>query len=99
MNVRSVTPAGHGKCRIAEFVQYRCDVEKGAYGQPQFHCWPVPRIFRICPGRPAVEITRFVDVDMHTGEISIPPESSQALPKGKAWRDVHRYEDKASEML
>jgi hypothetical protein len=66
-----------------------------------------------CPGRPAVEITRYVDTDVSTGAVKVPPESrcvvasepgetvtllrrrggmySQVLPKGKPWRDVHRY--------
>ncbi|KAF9812425.1 hypothetical protein IEO21_06228 [Rhodonia placenta] len=87
------------KCRLAEIVQYKCDVEQNNQGQPQLHCWPVPRIFRICPGRPAVEMTRYVDVDTQSGEISIPAEASQTLPKGKPWRDVRCYEEKTSEML
>ena len=28
-----------------------------------------------CPGRPAVEITRYVDADATTGEVKLPPES------------------------
>ncbi|KZT10386.1 uncharacterized protein LAESUDRAFT_693990 [Laetiporus sulphureus 93-53] len=101
MDARGVklTPQTQRKCRLAEIVQYKCDVEMGHQGQPQFHCWPVPRIFRICPGRPAVEMTRFVKVDMSTGEISVPPESSQTLPEGKPWRDVKCYDDKLEELL
>ncbi|PCH44964.1 hypothetical protein WOLCODRAFT_77530 [Wolfiporia cocos MD-104 SS10] len=90
--------AQQAKCRLAEIVQYRCDAEQTQRGEPQFHCWPIPRIFRICPGRPAVEMTRFIDVDMSTGEISIPPESSQTLPKGKPWRDVMRNDEELSKM-
>ncbi|KAI0937526.1 hypothetical protein AcW1_001617 [Taiwanofungus camphoratus] len=93
----AVTTPAQSKCRLAEIVQYKCEAEVTSAGEPQFHCWPIPRIFRICPGRPAVEMTRFVDVDMNTGEISVPPESSQTLPKGKPWRDVVRYENTPSE--
>ncbi|OBZ78297.1 hypothetical protein A0H81_02441 [Grifola frondosa] len=60
----------HEKCRLAEIVQYSCDAEVTSEGQPQLRCWPIPRIFRICPGRPAVELTRFVDVDAQTGKSS-----------------------------
>ncbi|EKM56541.1 uncharacterized protein PHACADRAFT_92606 [Phanerochaete carnosa HHB-10118-sp] len=79
------------KCRIAELVQYSCEREEDASGNSQFHCWPIPRVFRICTGRPAVEITRYVDADVTTGEIKLPPQASQQLPKGKPWRDVQRY--------
>ncbi|ETW75871.1 hypothetical protein HETIRDRAFT_244204, partial [Heterobasidion irregulare TC 32-1] len=78
-------------CQIAEILQYSCDLQSGEDGRPQFHCFPVPRIFRICPGRPAIEITRTVKIDIATGEVNIPPESSQYLPKGKVWRDVDLY--------
>ncbi|KAI0685763.1 hypothetical protein BC835DRAFT_1289481 [Cytidiella melzeri] len=81
------------QCRIAEIVQYDCDQETESSGRPRFRCWPVPRIFRLCPGRPAVEITRYVDTTEGTGAVKVPSESSRILPKGKPWRDVHRYTD------
>ena len=28
-----------------------------------------------CPGRPAIELTRVVNVDIKSGEIDVPPES------------------------
>ncbi|KAI0790347.1 hypothetical protein C8Q75DRAFT_112056 [Abortiporus biennis] len=59
------------KCRLAEILQYSCDVEISGTG-PQYHCWPIPRIFRICPGRPAVEVTRYVHVNGDTGEVIVP---------------------------
>ena len=95
------TPA---KCRIAEILQYSCDLEDDGRGRPQYHCWPVPRVFRMwvhalrdfnryvdrqlcrCPGRPAVEITRFVDVDMTSGEIRLPHETRYATPVGPSTR-------------
>ena len=39
------------KCRLAEIVQYKCDLDVGQEGEPQVHCWPVPRIFRMCVSR------------------------------------------------
>ncbi|KAH9921383.1 hypothetical protein B0H21DRAFT_200128 [Amylocystis lapponica] len=83
---------GQAKCRLAEIVQYQCEQELTRAGTPQYHCWPITRIFRICGGRPAVEMTRFAHVDVDTGEVSVPPEASQVLPKGKPWRDIVRYE-------
>ncbi|KAL4247476.1 hypothetical protein ABKN59_007945 [Abortiporus biennis] len=78
------------KCRLAEILQYSCDVEISGTG-PQYHCWPIPRIFRICPGRPAVEVTRYVHVNGDTGEVIVPATLNQQLPKAKQWRDViHR---------
>ncbi|KZP28093.1 hypothetical protein FIBSPDRAFT_689460, partial [Athelia psychrophila] len=80
------------KCRIAEIVQYTCDLEKEGNGRQRVHCFPIPRIFRICPGRPAVEITKFVNINEHTGETEIPAAASESLPKAKPWRDVVRHE-------
>ncbi|KZT68895.1 hypothetical protein DAEQUDRAFT_305463 [Daedalea quercina L-15889] len=91
------TKGAPSKCRLAEIVQYTCDIEVGERGEPHVHCWPMPRIFRICPGRPAVELTRFVQMDMSTGEVHLPPEASQQLPKGKPWRDIIRYGEKVAE--
>ncbi|KAI0732614.1 hypothetical protein C8Q72DRAFT_773958 [Fomitopsis betulina] len=93
------TKGTRSKCRLAEIVQYKCDCDIGEQGEPQLHCWPIPRIFRICAGRSAVELTRIVQVDMNTGEVSLPREASQQLPKGKPWRDVIRYEDKVAEFI
>jgi len=88
----STTDTRRPKCRIAEIMQYDCDVEQDVAGRAQVHCWPVPRIFRICPGRPAVEITRYVNTNALTGLVKPSPELSQFLPKGKPWRDVKRFE-------
>ncbi|OSD08179.1 hypothetical protein PYCCODRAFT_1358328 [Trametes coccinea BRFM310] len=79
------------KCRLAEIVQYRCDPPQDS-NHPQWHCLPIIRIFRICQNRPAVELTRFVEINVETGAVHVPSQSSQVLPKGKAWRDVIRYE-------
>ncbi|KAI0797225.1 hypothetical protein BC629DRAFT_1286002 [Irpex lacteus] len=81
------------KCRLAEIVQFDCDQETDSSGTPRFHCWPVPRIFRLCPGRPAIEITRYVDTHEGTGAVKLSSEASQILPKGKPWRDVRRYDN------
>ncbi|KAI8986751.1 hypothetical protein BD414DRAFT_440212 [Trametes punicea] len=78
-------------CRLAEIVQYHCDPPHDP-ADPQWHCLPVIRIFRICKDRPAVELTRFVQVNVETGAVHIPSQSSQVLPKGKPWRDVTRHE-------
>ena len=45
------TKGPHSKCRLAEIVQYKCDFDVGQEGEPQMHCWPVPRIFRMCVSR------------------------------------------------
>ncbi|KAI0067453.1 hypothetical protein BV25DRAFT_1819797 [Artomyces pyxidatus] len=78
-----IPPKVQQRCRIAEIVQYSCENTEAG----QLHCFPIPRIFRMCPGRPAVEITRFVNIDLETGAVEIPP-ADQALPKAKVWRDV-----------
>ncbi|KAJ7232956.1 hypothetical protein B0H12DRAFT_1028770 [Mycena haematopus] len=79
-----------GPCRIAEITQYTC-VPKYEGGLV-VHCVPIPRLFRICPNRPAVEVTRVLNVDLSTGDVEIPRALEQKLPKGKAWADVTRYD-------
>ncbi|KZT22725.1 hypothetical protein NEOLEDRAFT_1137499 [Neolentinus lepideus HHB14362 ss-1] len=81
------------KCRIAELMQYTCSQERTAHGESRLHCYPILRIFRMCPNRPAVEITKLVNFDSVTGKVEIPAEASQILPKGKPWRDVTRYKN------
>lgn len=41
----NVTP--ENKCRIAEIVQYSCEKELDDRGLARFHCWPIPRVFRM----------------------------------------------------
>ncbi|KAH8097040.1 hypothetical protein BXZ70DRAFT_307049 [Cristinia sonorae] len=78
-------------CRIAEIVQFSCQQERTPDGVEKFVCSPIPRIFRICPGRPAVELTRYVSIDPLTGHVEIPSSTSHQLPKGKPWRDIVHY--------
>ncbi|EDR09727.1 uncharacterized protein LACBIDRAFT_319139 [Laccaria bicolor S238N-H82] len=82
--------AGSG-CRIAEIVQYTCGLETNGQGKPQLHCFPIPRLFRMCRGQPSVEITTLIKIDMDSGEVEIPPESSQLSIRGQTWRDITRY--------
>ncbi|WFC97822.1 hypothetical protein MYAM1_000542 [Malassezia yamatoensis] len=46
----------HGSCKLAELTQFHCQLL-----QNRIVCQPVERIFRICPGRPAVEVTHLVE--------------------------------------
>ncbi|KAF8601586.1 hypothetical protein BDV93DRAFT_524763 [Ceratobasidium sp. AG-I] len=75
------------KCRIAEIEQFKCAPVVDLDGHTRMHCIPVPRIFRICPGRPAVEITTLVNVNLETGDVEITPETMNTMPKTSAWRD------------
>ncbi|CEL63220.1 hypothetical protein RSOLAG1IB_05262 [Rhizoctonia solani AG-1 IB] len=77
------------KCRIAELEQFKCVPVVGANGYTRVHCTPIPRIFRICPNRPAVEITTLVNVDPHTGEYIITSDTMNTMPRTMAWRDMN----------
>ncbi|KAI0292897.1 hypothetical protein BC826DRAFT_911193 [Russula brevipes] len=77
-------------CQIAEILQYSCEVQTRGHGFQQFHCFPVPRIFMLCQGQPAVEITRVVKMDTSTGEVDVPRDVVQRLPKAKQWKDIIR---------
>ncbi|KIJ63738.1 hypothetical protein HYDPIDRAFT_112675 [Hydnomerulius pinastri MD-312] len=82
--------SSRSRCQLLEIVQYSCEPEKLPSGAIRPHCFPIPRIFRICPDRPAQEITKFTTIDMKTGEIEL-PDQNNPLPKAKRWQDVHLY--------
>ncbi|KAJ2922146.1 hypothetical protein H1R20_g14952, partial [Candolleomyces eurysporus] len=83
--------SGQTHCRLAEIVQYTCSLERDKRtGKQQLLCTQLPRIFKLCPGKPAVEVTRVADVNLATGEVDVP----EALPsqiKAKEWTSVIRY--------
>jgi len=88
-------------CEILEIVQFMCNFpgdkepDRPTRSMPSsnahMQCVPYPRVFRICPNRPATEITRYIDIDTETGEIDLRASSRQPLPKGKPWWDVQRH--------
>ncbi|KAJ7138511.1 hypothetical protein C8R43DRAFT_893374 [Mycena crocata] len=80
------------KCRIAEITQYSCVPKKNRLGRSFVHCVPIPRLFRICPDRPMVEVTRVLNIDLTTGYVQMPKSLEEKLPTGKAWRDVVRHD-------
>ncbi|KAJ7484648.1 hypothetical protein FB451DRAFT_1233046 [Mycena latifolia] len=80
------------KCRIAEITQHSCLPKKNRLGHPVVHCVPIPRLFRICPDKPAVEVTRVLEIDLATGSVEMPKALEKMLPCGKAWRDVLKIE-------
>ncbi|KAH9990981.1 hypothetical protein BJV74DRAFT_772436 [Russula compacta] len=88
-------------CRIAEILQFLCEIQPRGYGFQQFHCFPVPRLFMLCQGEPAVEITRVVKMDPSTGEVNVSEDVVQQLPKAKLWKDIirsrSRYESEPTE--
>ncbi|KAI3627209.1 hypothetical protein CBS14141_001210 [Malassezia furfur] len=47
-----------GECRLAELTQFHCQLLHN-----RIMCQPVERIFRMCPRRPAVEVTHLVEYD------------------------------------
>ncbi|TFK67577.1 hypothetical protein BDN72DRAFT_842848 [Pluteus cervinus] len=79
-------------CRIVEVLQFTCQLEQGTSGDSQIHCFPVPRFFRLCPNRPVEEITKFVNVDLVTGEVELPTNESRVGPTGRPWKKILRYE-------
>ncbi|RXW19723.1 hypothetical protein EST38_g6130 [Candolleomyces aberdarensis] len=78
-------------CRLAEIVQYTCSLERDkSTGKKQLLCTQLPRIFRLCPGKPAVELTRVANVNLVTGEVDV-PETLPSQIKAKEWTSVIRY--------
>ncbi|PAV19066.1 hypothetical protein PNOK_0591000 [Pyrrhoderma noxium] len=70
-------------CQIIEILQHICSLENKRGTAPEIHCFPVPRIFRLCPNQPGVEITRTVTVDSSTQDILLPPNAKHIHPNGK----------------
>ncbi|KAJ7039890.1 hypothetical protein C8F04DRAFT_996362 [Mycena alexandri] len=93
MSEKGVSDDPETKCRIAEIAQYSCVPKKNRFGQWFVNCVPIPRLFRICPDRPAVEVTRFLKIDLATGYVEMPKALEEKLPNGKAWRDVVKISD------
>ncbi|KAI6046419.1 hypothetical protein EDC04DRAFT_1693267 [Pisolithus marmoratus] len=78
------------KCHFFEIVQYFCEMEQDQHGGVTPRCFPTPRLFKTCPRRPAVEITKIAKINLQTGEIGVPDESVD-LPDGKPWQEVHTH--------
>ncbi|KAF8524472.1 hypothetical protein JB92DRAFT_2703684 [Gautieria morchelliformis] len=70
-------------CRLFEIEQYICEIEDK--NNSRVRCYPLPRIFRICQGRPAVEVTALAEINPKTGELNVPDNLTEILPKGRAW--------------
>lgn len=51
---------GGEACALAELVQFHCQLQ-----HHRILCQPVERVFRMCPRRPAVEVTQLVEYDEH----------------------------------
>ncbi|KJA21556.1 hypothetical protein HYPSUDRAFT_124972, partial [Hypholoma sublateritium FD-334 SS-4] len=78
-------------CRIAEIVQHSCEVVQDSTGTNIVECFPVLRFFQLCKGHPAVEITKFIEIDANDGGIEIPHGFRSDSIQGRPWRDVVRY--------
>jgi len=72
-------------CKLAEILQYECTMENK---RSALVCYPLSRVFRICPGLPAVEITAFLRLDERTGNMVIPNNVNAIMPKTRPWRDI-----------
>ncbi|CAG7847161.1 SubName: Full=Uncharacterized protein {ECO:0000313/EMBL:CCA66734.1} [Serendipita indica DSM 11827] len=51
-------------------------------------CYPIPRVFRVCPNRPAVEVTALLEYKDASGEPTLPPDYLKRLPKGYSWDQI-----------
>ncbi|CAD6886069.1 unnamed protein product [Tilletia controversa] len=67
------------KCTLSEILQYECEMERG-----RVQCFHIRRIFRICEGRPAVEVTHVVEFDDNNKPF-LKPEFQTAMPPSSHW--------------
>ncbi|KAI0280392.1 hypothetical protein BGY98DRAFT_914762 [Russula aff. rugulosa BPL654] len=77
-------------CQIAEILQFTCEMQATKHETQRFHCFPIPRLFMLCQGQPAVEITRIVKLNPSTGEVDVPQDVCEKLPKARQWKDIIR---------
>ncbi|GAW03990.1 hypothetical protein LENED_005750 [Lentinula edodes] len=80
---------GSEKCQMVEIIQYSCELERSQTEGPVVRCFPWSRLFRICPGLPAVEMTKFLNVD-EGGVVELPADINP--PSGKPWNRVVRHD-------
>ncbi|CBQ71042.1 conserved hypothetical protein [Sporisorium reilianum SRZ2] len=69
-------------CRLAELTQYHCDLHTN-----RVVCQPIDRIFRLCKGRPAVEVSHIVEFD-EAGKPYLPDHLSEAMPPSSHWHEL-----------
>ncbi|EPQ26167.1 uncharacterized protein PFL1_06915 [Pseudozyma flocculosa PF-1] len=69
-------------CRLSEMVQYHCRKRPN-----RIVCTPLDRVFRMCPGRPAVEVTHLVEFDQN-GTPFLPDEFAEAMPPSQHWHEL-----------
>ncbi|KIK70086.1 hypothetical protein GYMLUDRAFT_34549 [Collybiopsis luxurians FD-317 M1] len=86
------SPKEPERCPIAEIVQYSCELELARTDGPVIRCFPLSRLFKMCPGRPAVEMTNTLNVD-ENGIVENATDINQ--PRGKLWQKVIRYEEQS----
>ncbi|CAA7257327.1 unnamed protein product [Cyclocybe aegerita] len=92
MTSASDPPRTKDECRIAEIVQHTCELRINRLGQRTLHCFPIPRLLKLCPGKPAVEITKLVHINVKNGEVEIPKDLSVDSLQAHPWREVVRYD-------
>ncbi|KAF8908428.1 hypothetical protein CPB85DRAFT_1436053 [Mucidula mucida] len=85
----SESKSGKPDCEIQELVQFACHPSKSAPGQ--IDCSPVVRFFRICVGRPAVEITKFVSIT-DDGGVTVPRNIDVLIPKARSFSEIAKHE-------
>ncbi|KAL9937636.1 hypothetical protein V8E36_003181 [Tilletia maclaganii] len=69
------------RCTLKEIVQYDCEINSAGRTQ----CFAVRRIFQLCEGRPALEVTHVVDFD-EQGEAKLKPGYEKLRPPASKWK-------------
>ncbi|PWO00840.1 hypothetical protein FA09DRAFT_358194 [Tilletiopsis washingtonensis] len=72
-------------CRLAEILQWDCTL----LPNEQFSCARMERVFRICAGRPAVEVTHVVELD-DKERVVLPKRFQNAVPRSHHWKELRR---------
>jgi len=76
-------------CVLQELTMFECDREL-AEKAGIIKCYPIPRVFRVCPERPAIEVTSLAKFDEDTGKASLPEDHLDNLPQGRSWKEIQQ---------
>ncbi|PVG03388.1 hypothetical protein CPB86DRAFT_695707 [Serendipita vermifera] len=86
--IADATPENVRKdCQLQQFTMFDCDREVFET-RGTVKCYPVPRIFRVCKGYPAIEVTSLLHYKDPSGEPVLPADYLKHLPRGDLWDNL-----------
>ncbi|KIY70865.1 hypothetical protein CYLTODRAFT_419402 [Cylindrobasidium torrendii FP15055 ss-10] len=95
MEARKSLTSASAPCEVQEIVQYICLPNKFTR---TVDCSPLVRLFKVCSGQPAVEITKLASI-AEDGQVILPDLLTARLPVGKPYSKVVKHNTAVAETL